>query len=235
VGDSLKETVVILGESSFMNFSYLRQSLVRIPEISDVLQQAQTYWDQLRGVKPLDLNNSFYNTDEFFMIHPEYKNFLTDLVQFALYKRLVNQNFNIEYVFANVNVTRAHLLILNLQGLKEFVFKHPAVRSFNVEPKQVRSLHALHTHPKYSLFRLTSCGIKNIKTSAQPNEVFEEIETLQDKIKVLNLGLGQNLKFLNLLSKSQMGLISESILLDDKLKLIFETYVGLDSEMVVSN
>lgn len=224
-GDALvgKDIVIILGESSFMDFSYLRQSLIRIPEVAEVLTAAQKHWDTLRGVKSLDLNNSFYNPDEFFRIHPEYKNFLTELVQYALFQRLRNQGFNIEYVFANVNSSRAHLLVLKLQTLKEFVFKHPAVRSFNKEPKVLRLLHAVHTEPKYALYRFTSCGLKNIKTSENTEEVFEEIEALSDDLQVLNMGLGQNIKFLKSLKAHQVSQISDSILTDDKLKLVFET------------
>lgn len=211
-----------------MNFAHLRQCLVRIPEVTEVLTSAQRYWDDLRGVKSLDLNNSFYNSDEFFMIHPEYKNLLTDLVQYALYLRLLNQKIKVEYVFSNVNASRAHLLVLDLQSLKEFIFKHPAVRSFNIEPKAVRSLHAVHGEPKYSLFRLTSCGIKNIKTSSQATELFQDIESIKGSSQILNLGWGQNLRFLQNLSAEQSRMLSESIPLDERLKPIFQTYVGLD-------
>lgn len=226
----MKKTVVILGESSFINFAHLRHTLIRIPEVAEVLAEAQKFWDQLRGVKSLDLNNSFYNSDEFFMIHPEYKNFLTDLVQFALYQRLLNQGQNIEYVFSNMSSSRAHLLILKLQTLKEFVFKHPAVRSFNKEPKAIRSLHSVHTVAKFALHRFTSCGLKNIKTSGQATEVFQEIEMEEGEFLILNLGLGQNLKFLQSLTTEQVRQISESVLWDEKLKPIFQTYVGFDLE-----
>jgi hypothetical protein len=226
----LKNTVVILGESSFINFAHLRHTLIRIPEVAEVLAEAQKYWDTLRGVKSLDLNNSFYNTDDFFMIHPEYKNFLTDLVQFALFQRLRNQGQTVEYVFSNVSTSRSHLLILGLQNLKEFVFKHPAVRSFNKEPKSIRSLHAVHAETKFSLHRFTSCGLKNIKTSPHATEVLQELENEVDDLQFLNLGLGQNVKFLQSLTSEQVKYISESVLLDEKLKPIFQTYFELDLE-----
>ena len=231
----MKNTVVILGESSFINFAHLRHTLIRIPEVAEVLAEAQKYWDVLRGVKSLDLNNSFYNADEFFMIHPEYKNFLTDLVQFALFQRLRNQGHNVEYVFSNVSSSRSHLLILGLQNLREFVFKHPAVRSFNKEPKSIRSLHAVHGEAKFSLHRFTSCGLKNIKTSAHATEVLQELENEADDLQFLNLGLGQNVKFLQSLTKVQVGFISESVLLDEKLKPIFQTYFGLDLDATSLN
>ncbi len=231
----MKNTVVILGESSFINFSHLRYTLIRIPEVAEVLAEAQRYWDALRGVKALDLNNSFYNSDEFFMIHPEYKNFLTDLVQYALFQRLINQGHKIEYVFSNMSSSRSHLLILKLQSLKEFVFKHPAVRSFNKEPKHIRSLHAIHADPKFALYRFTSCGLKNLKTSSEAAEVFQEITNEVKDLKILNLGLGQNLKFLQSLTSNQAALISESVLTDEKLKPIFQTYVGLELEASIMN
>ncbi len=223
---------MILGESSFIEFSYLRQILIRIPEVSDIVASAQKHWDTLRGVKSIDLNNSFYNSDEFFNIHPEFKNFLTDLVQFALFQRLRNQGNKIEYVYSNMSSSRAHLLVLKLQTLKEFVIKHPAVRSFNKEPRQVRALHAVHISSKYSLYRFTSCGIKNIRTSAQASEVFNEIDLLKPALQVLNLGLGQNLKFLKELTTKQQFKIVESVSLDEKLKPIFQTFVSLDPSAV---
>lgn len=227
---------MILGESSFMDFSHLRQSLIRIPEVAEVLAAAQKHWDVLRGVKSLDLNNSFYNSDDYFKIHPEYKNFLTDLVQFALFQRLKNQGFNVEYVFSNTSSSKAHFLVLNLQNLKEFVFKHPAVRSFNSEPKTIRALHAVHSAPKYSLYRFTSCGIKNIKTSSEVSEVFNEIDFIQTPHSVLNMGLGQNLKFMQKLIQSGHSKdVMDSIIIDERLKLVFETYVGLDEEKLLNH
>lgn len=226
-----KDIVIVLGESSFMDFSHLRQSLIRIPEVAEVLSAAQKHWDTLRGVKSLDLNNSFYNSDDFFKIHPEYKNFLTDLVQFALFQRLKNQGFNIEYVFSNINFSRSHFLVLNLQNLKEFVFKHPAVKSFNTEPKVIRALHAVHSASKYSLYRLSSCGIKNLKTSSEVSEVFNEIDFIQTPHSVLNLGLGQNFKFMqSLIQSGHSKDVQDSILLDERLRLVFGTYVGLGEE-----
>lgn len=221
----MNDSVIIIGESSFMNFPDLRESLIRIPEVIDVVHRAQEHWYDLRGVKSLVLSNTFYSPNEFFNIHPEYKSFLSDLVQYALFLRLQNQNKKASYLLANLNSTRAHLLILGLQNLKEFVYKHPAVRSFNIEPKAIRPLHALHTAPKFSLFRPNKCGIKTIKTSPYASEIFKEIEILNDegRLEVLNLGLGLNLNFLNSLEARESGQITDSVLGDQKLELIFNS------------
>ncbi len=212
-----QNAVIILGESSFMDFASLRQNLIRIPEVIDVVQQAQVHWDSLLGVKSLVLSNSFYRPDEFFHIHPEFKNLLNDLVQYGLFIRLQNQNnFEIKNILSNVNATRVHMLVLKLQNLKEFVLKHPAVRSFNKEPKTLRSLHSVHAQSKYSLFRPTSCGIKTIKTSSELIEIFHEIESADEKFVVLNLGIGQKLEMLKLRLN-----ILDSISLDERLHAVF--------------
>lgn len=198
-----------------MDFEFLRQNVIRIPEVIDVIGQAQTYWDGLRGVKSLVLSNCFYRSDEFFQIHPEFKNLLNDLVQFGLYNRLKNQNkISTEYVISDVNNTRVHLLILNLQNLKEFVLKHPAIRSFNKEPKSFRSLHAIHSESKFTLFRPTDCGIKSVNTSLKVSDLFREIESIDKDIIALNLGIGQKII-------KQEFMVYDSILLDEKLEQVF--------------
>lgn len=210
-----KKSVIILGQSSFMDFEFLRQNVIRIPEVIDVIRQAQSYWDGLLGVKSVVLSNCFYRSDEFFQIHPEFKNLLNDLVQFALYNRLKNQNnFSTEYVLSDVNNTRVHLLVLNLLNLKEFVLKHPAIRSFNKEPKSFRSLHAVHSVSKFSLFRPTDCGIKTIRSSDIVIELIKDVESLDKEIVALNLGIG--FKFFN-----SEFIVYDSILLDEKLEHVF--------------
>ncbi len=216
--------MIILGQSSFMDFEFLRQNVIRIPEVIDIIRQAQSYWDGLLGVKSLVLSNCFYRSDDFFQIHPEFKNLLNDLVQFALYNRLKNQNkISTEYVLSDVNNTRVHLLVLNLQSLKEFVLKHPAIRSFNKEPKSFRSLHAIHSVPKFTLFRPTDCGIKSVKSSFEVADLLQEIESLDNEMMSLNIGIGQKFNY----SKT---MVYDSILLDEMLEPVF-SYKAQQSQL----
>lgn len=214
-------SVVILGQSSLMDFGFLRENVIRIPEVIDVLHQAQTIWDSLRGVKSLVLSNCFYRPDDFFQIHPEFKDFLNDLVQYALFNRLKNQNeHNVKYVLSSVNTTKAHLLILNLQSLKEFVLKHPAVRSFNKEVKVLRSLYAVQSASQFTLYRSTPCGVKSIKTSTDLFEILKELNLIESETFLLNLGLGQKLDLTLNAQKFNFN-ISDSIRLDERLKPVF--------------
>lgn len=218
--------LVLVGESPFMDVPFLRENLIRIPEVVDVLQKAQTYWDSLLGVKSIVLTNSFYRSEEFFLTHPEFKSFLSELVQFGLYQRcLKTQAEKSLFVFCNTAQTRGHLLILGLQSLKEFVYKHPAVKTFNIEPKRLRFLRAVHQEPKYSIFKWTPCGIKNFKTSAEISDIIQELKNQKVK-NILNLGQGISSTF-------QKDLLTNSISVfdfpdqDEKLKFIFQNEKAL--------
>lgn len=221
--------LVLVGESPFMDVPFLRENLIRIPEVVDVLQRAQNYWDSLSGVKSIVLTNSFYRSEDFFFTHPEFKNFLSELVQFGLYQRYIKtQSLKSHFIVCNTAQTRGHLLILGLQSLKEFVYKHPAVKTFNIEPKGLRFLRALHQEPKFSVYKLTSCGIKNLKTSVEITEIVQELKN-QKINSALNLGQG-------LSPALQNSMAADSILVfdfpdqDEKLKFIFQNQNKIHSK-----
>jgi hypothetical protein len=93
---------LIFNGSSALDFQEIRANVIRIPEVSHSIREAQSIWDAIHP-SPFDLLNFITSDDQMFMSNIKLKNFASAVVQVGLLRRYLRSNELPEYIIGTIN------------------------------------------------------------------------------------------------------------------------------------
>lgn len=113
------KAVVFAGRNG-LDFSELRSSVLRIPEVTVRIRQAQSVLDTL-DLPKVDLFNVISSDDEGFYRNIKLKSLAAAVVQIGLFDRMCKTQRRPEYMIGNSNGESAMLVCAGLQSFDEMV------------------------------------------------------------------------------------------------------------------
>lgn len=102
--------------------SSVRTSILRIPEVSRKLKEAQGHLDDiLEGGIHVDLISYIHSTDQEFNANPSLKSLVAAVVQIGLFERFVKFRARPQFLVGQVNGCSAMKVCAGLQSFRDFV------------------------------------------------------------------------------------------------------------------
>ncbi|MCB0392554.1 MAG: hypothetical protein KDD58_14795 [Bdellovibrionales bacterium] len=119
--------VIIFNDHSSLNFHEIRDNIIRIPEVSMRIREAQSVWDAL-GESDFSFYNFLMAEDQTFLSNIKTKNLVSSIVQIGLYDRYVRQFGRPEYVIGTTNGDSPLHVCLGLTHFEDMILDSQVAR-----------------------------------------------------------------------------------------------------------
>lgn len=180
-----------------LDFQDVRFNVVRIPEVSGRLKQAQNIWDQV-GDKSFNFHNLLLSEDSVFLSNIKLKSLVSAVVQVGLFDRYTKANKKPTYLVGVTNSDSAAKVCAGLQTFEDMIKESGALTvSRPTAPLQIAS-----AEPILAGMKLADYGVfeKQTETAFAPivvdgRDLKRVIHKIVDELevkKIVNIGPGYN-------------------------------------------
>lgn len=128
---SSSEAIVFNGPNT-LDFQDIRSMVLRIPEVTIRLREAQAIWDT-NCDRALDFCNYIGSADELFLSNIQIKSLLTAIVQVGLYDRHLRRHRSPGFVLGSVTGDSALLTAIGQRSLAELITQSKAMSDVNLK------------------------------------------------------------------------------------------------------
>jgi hypothetical protein len=187
------ETAVLFGDPQVFDQLEIRQSLIRIPEVSLKIREAQSFLDTEDGGS-VDLFQLFHISEEDFKVKRQVRTFLLELVQIALFER-----FKTRHGYPRLLVVpKEHNLVLKVIiqqiGMEEYLDKR--LRLFKLQVPVVERFQTAETAQFYLVVEaLNQNGKVNFEQAQVEAEsltqLIEDLSEKYDTERLVHVGPGR--------------------------------------------
>lgn len=126
-GGEIMSQVIVFGGNNSLDFSDIRYRVLRIPEVSMIIEEAQEIWD-----KATDREFTFHQflsaEDLVFYRNPLLKSLSLSIVQLGLFKRFLRLNSNPEFLVGNLKSNGPISVAAGLKSLNDLVLSSEALQ-----------------------------------------------------------------------------------------------------------
>jgi hypothetical protein len=191
IGDGImtKNALVFSGRNG-LDFIELRQGVVRIPEVTLRLREAQAIFDRMEGVE-IDLLSMICSDDELFFKNIQLKSLLSAIVQVGLFDRYCKSQKRPDFMVGNSNGDSALLVCAGRLSFQAMVEASQALSSFRPTERTVISLVAVAT-PLLSGLSLTEYHALETKVCDQGALEYHPMKGSSMELRKLIASLNQD-------------------------------------------
>jgi hypothetical protein len=125
------ERAIVLGEGKGLDFFDIRASIVRIPEVSLTIKEAQKTLDEL-GVEHVDLMSTVLSEDEVFHRRLDLKRLILSIIQVGLFSRYKKNNGSWKYIIGRASGCTALPVCAGEKSLNEMISASAVVQNGTV-------------------------------------------------------------------------------------------------------
>lgn len=191
------EDALVFGGSNSLDFAEVRFNVLRIPEVSLRLEEAQEIWDQISGAS-FSFQHFLNSDDHSFFNNINLKTLTLAVVQIGLYDRYVKNFRQPQVIVGNIENESAALVAAGKISLKEMIERSQACCTMRpMAPLFVASDLVLkgHSLPRFQAFRSQREGAKvQYVAVSDPrmnlNEVIERVLESGEIQKIVHVGPG---------------------------------------------
>jgi hypothetical protein len=126
---NVTENVVIFAGRNGLDFSELRNGVLRIPEVTTRIREAQRILDGMSELNRIDLLNEIAADDETFFRNIQMKSLTAAIVQVGLFDRYLKTQRRPEFMIGNSNGDSALMVCSGQQTFSEMIRTSPALAS----------------------------------------------------------------------------------------------------------
>lgn len=193
--------VVVFNGLNTLDFHEVRSHVVRIPEVTIRLRQAQKVVDQV-SEKPLDLMNTLVGSDSHQWAHSPLKNLLVSIVQVGLFDRYVRMFKLPHYIVGPTSSDSALLTCIGHQRFEVMVSQSPVFQEAPVNdsllPAGDRSIVKAHESLHFVSFagNETQPGVYEHMDLGHGLDLKTLVRRLMEEFgveSIINIGPGANL------------------------------------------
>ena len=131
-----KNAMVFSGRNG-LDFSELRAGVMRIPEVTIRIREAQAVLDSLEPKVEIDLLSTITGDDDHFFRNIKLKSLASAIVQVGLFDRLQKSQRRIDFMVGNSNGDSAMMVCAGLMTFKEMIMNSQAISSLSHTEKVV--------------------------------------------------------------------------------------------------
>ncbi len=196
----LKNAAIFAGRNG-LDFGDLRTAVLRIPEVSLRIREAQAQIDHLTDAT-FDLRAYMGSDDSHFLRNFKLKGLAAAIVQVALWDRYIKLNRVPDFIVGNANGDSAVAVITGRQTFAEMIEKSSFIRELqSTESTLVIAVPLRETAPLLAGESLTQYELQNVSVAVDGHVSYSVINTAQMDLRKLlkllceTLSVGQLISF----------------------------------------